>query len=454
MVSMLRKSAFRIGLSACLVLIIAAVYLQFLLRKVDHRPLKPGGAARFDNPDTHGKVPGNPAKAERQMRKLYRAVKVFRSRHGGRFPATGIELINDIERRGAYQLELDALENRDCKYPDQAPLRAGSGRCFPYYISGRRPDGSQLGGDKPPGTKDVVAWTDLYFHWNFNHPPHKIGSMSPVGFYLVLWDDGQVARVPYEKVLFYPAGVNGWGFAFPGQAGVPGRTETFDQRNRYVRRRAPTPEPEGERNATAGFLAGRTGISPPAGPTGKLSSRERFQAKMRLECTPERIRAEAAKTETAFHILYNLIQSYKDKHAGHYPKSLAALRSDVAGHPSQYQQRWPVTKMSGMRYVDDPNLGTDPWEDKRVYIPRLRPDGTPLGGPKVAGTQEVLATRTLPAADPDDPTTMSTVTLWEDGRVTNEPYSRWVRVPFAPGKVRTGIVGQAGAPKPLADSGD
>ncbi len=53
--------------------------------------------------------------------------------------------------------------------------------------------------------------------------------MNPVGFYVVLWDDGSVEKIPYYQRLYVPKPNSEWVMAFPGQAGLPKNTLTYDQ---------------------------------------------------------------------------------------------------------------------------------------------------------------------------------------------------------------------------------
>lgn len=189
MFNTLSAARVRFVLLLLLVAVIAAVYLQFLFRKAaTARLAKRPGAAAFDTPDTKGTVPGHPERSEQQMRQLFQSVRVFRRIHR-RFPRGASELLSDMDQNMEYPYGSDVLLNKDCRYSDMAPLRRSS-RCMPYMISARRPDGTSLGAARPAGTRDVVAMTPIYFHWNFKNPARGAGSMRPVGFFLVLWDDG------------------------------------------------------------------------------------------------------------------------------------------------------------------------------------------------------------------------------------------------------------------------
>jgi hypothetical protein len=51
----------------------------------------------------------------------------------------------------------------------------------------------------------------------------------PTGFYVVLWEDGQVEKIPCEEVLWAPMGNNSYLPAFRNQAGVPKHALTQKQ---------------------------------------------------------------------------------------------------------------------------------------------------------------------------------------------------------------------------------
>lgn len=96
-----------------------------------------------------------------------------------------------------------------------------------------------MAGPKPADTRDVLAMTDIYFHKNTRYPPTGAPSWNPVGFFLVLWDDGEVTRVPYDKVLRSNLPGGAQMYAFPGQAGVPSTAVKFSERFKRLRRRGP-----------------------------------------------------------------------------------------------------------------------------------------------------------------------------------------------------------------------
>lgn len=217
-----------------LMVIAAAIYFQFLFRKAAGSPAaRRPGTWLLATPDTGGRVPGNPESSEKQMRDLYVDLRIFMKRHR-RPPRNPAEFMRAIQGSFDYPFGWDDLLNPDCRFADSAPLRRGP-RCFPYQLYSRRPDGRPIGSPKEAGARDVLAMTGLYYHRNSKGP----SNWNPVGFFLVLWDDGEVTRVPFDKVLMYRHSAGSFKYAFPGQAGVPVTAIRFRQ---YFKR-APSSDP-------------------------------------------------------------------------------------------------------------------------------------------------------------------------------------------------------------------
>ncbi len=53
--------------------------------------------------------------------------------------------------------------------------------------------------------------------------------MSPAGFYLVLWEDGEIARVSPDQVRYMSPRLTTYRECFPGQGGVPAQTYTYQE---------------------------------------------------------------------------------------------------------------------------------------------------------------------------------------------------------------------------------
>jgi hypothetical protein len=189
--------------------------------------------------NTGGKVPGNPQNAVKGLRNVFTAVQVYQSRHNGSRPAGTGELLKDMWfDRFAYGLPADQnpfasanklLSNPDTRYSDDPHARKHASNTVPYRVHSRRPDGTAIGGPKPEGTRDVVASTDVYVHQNVKHLPNQKTTSNPVGFYMVIWDDGRIQQIPYDKVLYVPAGPSDFHIAYPGETGIPPGALTYDE---------------------------------------------------------------------------------------------------------------------------------------------------------------------------------------------------------------------------------
>ena len=179
--------------------------------------LRPSGnpAASIEEPE---------AATARRLQQICTLIQLYRTTHNDTYPAAF----------GANSLLADIAAHPQTYGPDQGADRAaldipgftrpGSPR-IAYFLHGRRPDGTFLGTAKRAGTRDVLAYTNLYVH---NQP------RGAAGFYLVLWDDGTVGKIPANQALAVPAydvigpaGITEEAkrqgekqIAFPGQAGL------------------------------------------------------------------------------------------------------------------------------------------------------------------------------------------------------------------------------------------
>ena len=202
--------------------------------------------------DTRGRVPGDPAKAIDQLKRLGEMIRVHRDSHAGELPGgMGALLQSVVEDPKSYgfatALDVNpALLSEDCRFQPALPET-----CIPFLVFNRRRDGTPVGSPKPNGTRDLWAYTDLYRHVNTRFFA-KGSTVNPVGFYLVLWDNGEVERVPYDDILYVPRRPDGtdWAVAFRGASGVPSDCITFDEfQTKVARMAAPfrgKPVPQGE----------------------------------------------------------------------------------------------------------------------------------------------------------------------------------------------------------------
>lgn len=194
-------------------------------------PLRGGRALN----DTGGKVLGNPHNAIEDLKRLYQLMAIYREKHNGKSPTTTMELLlaarqqpKEYGFRDKNHVE-EAFLNPDTRYADNVPTRRFAHRHSPYNISDKRPDGTLAGGPKPAGTRDVIASADLYFHRNIRHFRGERSTENPVGFYLVLWEDGEIQKIPYSEQIYARAPKGKFAFGFAGQAGIAPNSLSYDE---------------------------------------------------------------------------------------------------------------------------------------------------------------------------------------------------------------------------------
>ncbi len=85
---------------------------------------------------------------------------------------------------------------------------------------GWRPNGSPIGSVKPRGTRDVIAYTNIYFYQNSYK--NKSGSYvnNPIGYYLYIDENEVIEKTPYDLMVRFPIN-GGLSLAFPTQPFVP-----------------------------------------------------------------------------------------------------------------------------------------------------------------------------------------------------------------------------------------
>jgi len=202
-----------------------------------------GGSFAFAQPagqtstvyTTGDKVPGNPDNEVNVLKRVYKYLQIYRQTHDGDFPdkkSGGLfgDIYNHFSNYGFKTLDeaAAATDNPDTVYADSADARKYPDKTIIIGIFPNRFDGSPFGSPKPSGTKDVWASSNIYNH--LNPPDFNNGrkNLNPVGFYMVLWDDGEVQKVPYDQILYAPIGSGPrYNPAYPGQAGVPWDSVTY-----------------------------------------------------------------------------------------------------------------------------------------------------------------------------------------------------------------------------------
>lgn len=191
--------------------------------------------------DTNGKVPGDPAKTLAKARLIYKSIQVYKNRHQGQNPSRASDLVTDMMQNfNAYGVQsadqvFKLFTSPDARYADDPMLRSKPESTGIWITLNQRPDGSPIGGPKSASTADVLAETTLYYHQNLRYFKGLRATMKPVGFYIVVWDNGKVEPIPYSKAIFFKK-EGGYGYAFPGQAGVPANAIPFSEYYATIRR--------------------------------------------------------------------------------------------------------------------------------------------------------------------------------------------------------------------------
>lgn len=204
---------------------------------------------------TGDKVPGDPANEVKIMKRYFECIQIYRKNHDGSYPdvkgAAGFledEIIKhptdygfDEIKNPTYIQDLQKVirtfVNPDTKYADHIGLiDLDKVSVILTQMHKKRWDGTALGSPKQDGTRDILAQTSLYFHPNGPGLKHTGRPPNPVGFYMVLWDDGEIEKIPYDQVLYVPINEdspNGfeWQEAFRGELGLPWDCFTYSELN-------------------------------------------------------------------------------------------------------------------------------------------------------------------------------------------------------------------------------
>ncbi|HEY0076170.1 MAG TPA: cysteine peptidase family C39 domain-containing protein, partial [Abditibacteriaceae bacterium] len=182
---------------------------------------------------TGDRIPGNPENGEKVLREIYRLVNVYRQRNGGVYPKSLLDVRKDASADlAAYgvpsmQHFWQNLKNADNLYSDN-PFERQSQDMLAEVFNDKRHNGDLLGKPKLHSTRDVIAYNSLYFHRNFQINAKGQHTRNPIGFYQILWDDGQIERVDYDRMLYVPNEL-AFSIAFRGEAGVPSNSLTYQE---------------------------------------------------------------------------------------------------------------------------------------------------------------------------------------------------------------------------------
>lgn len=187
-----------------------------------------------------GRVPGDPANAVRNLENIYKYVQLYRAQNEQKYPESIRALFPLIARENGKQGMEGITEahrlftNPDIQYSRSFGSFSAGTNIIVYPLSSKRFDGSLVGTERPKGTKDLLSSTDIYHHWSSSHDLQS-SSINPIGFYCVLWDDGQIEKIPFDLVLHASVdigeGRHGYMVAFPQQAGIPAQLLTYQEMN-------------------------------------------------------------------------------------------------------------------------------------------------------------------------------------------------------------------------------
>jgi len=177
----------------------------------DGRFIWPWGLQVNPNP-THSK---DVADAKEQLRRAHKAIKSYVATFG-RFPTTGVDLTDSSIPIGA-RLKAGDLMPAGYRTSDAFALGQESVGLTLELLSSR-PDGTLRPLNPQSGQRDAWVSSDMFVRSNARVYPNWTAERKPSGFYLVLWSDGSIEEVPYERVRLVQIG-NAYSPFFPGQAG-------------------------------------------------------------------------------------------------------------------------------------------------------------------------------------------------------------------------------------------
>lgn len=237
---MLSSKRVRIVLLVLAVLAIVSNIWFFRAANNSSKAKKTGGLPTIIPPEgycfnnTQGKILGDPDRAIRDGHRLYELMTIYKSRHNT-FAALGFVLDRDyVDNPRAYGFKdrMDAAQwshNPDAKYSDAFHNEPNPEQHPAFRIVPTRPDGSKLFANRIAGKRDVLAFSDFYFFSNECVFPDGRSTKNPIGFYLVLWEDGEVTKVPHDQVRYARPQRASFDVCFPGQAGVPEAVYTHEE---------------------------------------------------------------------------------------------------------------------------------------------------------------------------------------------------------------------------------
>lgn len=188
---------------------------------------------------TGDKIPGDLTNQVQIFKSMYDYVQIYRQRHEGAYPilqAMQDPLVKDISSNpliyGLKSIDeyYSILKNPDNQYADYSYIRQNPTGTITSSSCSLRADGRELGAPKSIGTKDILSSTFLYTHVNSFYPGEVRKTPNPVGFYMVLWDDGSITKIAYDQLFYMPTTTSdgiGYRVVYPAQAGLPWNCLTY-----------------------------------------------------------------------------------------------------------------------------------------------------------------------------------------------------------------------------------
>lgn len=229
----IKLATLAVALMALAVLIFYQVRMNLFNTSLSNTPVY----GSFVN--THGKVLGNPAKTEKDLKLLCKVLSIYRQRHTGDSVVDIMKALQDVQaNKTAYNISPEMDIFAEMHNPDSIYRYPNAHNMIPYSIENTRPDGAKVGSSVIAGKRDVIITTNIYYTNNSSNTVHptKGSSLNPVGFYMIVWDDCQVERIPYYDTFYYKTPDEGGSYTvgFKGQAGLPENAVTYDEMNRKI----------------------------------------------------------------------------------------------------------------------------------------------------------------------------------------------------------------------------
>lgn len=204
-----------ITLSAGLGVFVAVALRSYPLvtRLGDGRLVPPWGLAVNPNPVKEEHI----VDVTKKLHVLHQGILAFREKTG-RLPTAPRELIG-IKLANGTTIGESHLKSPYYAMSDRA-VEGNEDYGYSFELLANRPDGSKKPVRPKPGEKDAWVTTGEFTRKNAILYPNWTSKRSPGGEFLVLWSDGTVERIPYEKLCWVEVG-RSLEAHFPGQTGMP-----------------------------------------------------------------------------------------------------------------------------------------------------------------------------------------------------------------------------------------